>query len=243
MPKSTAYRKAAEKLRSRILSGAIAPGSRLPAERDLCRLLRISRITVRQALDLLEEEHLIVRRHGSGTYASDRPQMVVPLGVDYAGSLHEHAAKATRELLSLSKSMVLPDWCAGIFPTEDTEFFLAERLDRNAGNPLAWDVAVIPATFGSRLTKKDWAAVDFVEKWTRRHAFKIGAIRQRISAVSATHEDESLLGLPPGAPVLKAIEVYETTAGEVAGAFLSHYHPARVEIHSRYRWNQQGCKI
>jgi GntR family transcriptional regulator len=238
MPKSTAYRKAAENLRLRILSGAIARGSRLPPERELCGLLRISRITVRQALDVLEKEHLIVRRHGSGTYVSDRPQLVVPLEVDYAGSLHEHATNATRKLLSLSKCAVAPDWCAGIFQVEGAGFVMAERVDSNAGKPLARDIAVIPAALGASLTRKDWAAVDFVGKWTRRYEIKIGSIRQSISAVPAVHEDEIFLGLRLGAPVLQAFEVYVSTAGEVLAAFLSHYHPARVEIHSCYRWNQ-----
>ena len=37
-------------LRDRILSSALAPGSRLPTEDDLARFHRVSRLTVRRAL-------------------------------------------------------------------------------------------------------------------------------------------------------------------------------------------------
>lgn len=44
--------------------------SRLPGETELCQKYSCSRQTVRKALSLLEQEGLIVRRHGSGTYIS-----------------------------------------------------------------------------------------------------------------------------------------------------------------------------
>lgn len=44
------------------------PGHKLPTEQELARSLGVSRTTVRQALKLLEEEAIIVRRHGSGTF-------------------------------------------------------------------------------------------------------------------------------------------------------------------------------
>lgn len=44
------------------------PGQRLPAERVLAEKLNVSRKTVQMALDLLENQGIVERRHGSGTY-------------------------------------------------------------------------------------------------------------------------------------------------------------------------------
>lgn len=42
--------------------------NKLPSEQELCRRYHVSRQTVRQALNLLTQEGLIEKRHGSGSY-------------------------------------------------------------------------------------------------------------------------------------------------------------------------------
>jgi hypothetical protein len=50
------------------LMSNMAHGARLPTERALAVMLRVSRITVRRALEALETDGLVDRRVGSGTY-------------------------------------------------------------------------------------------------------------------------------------------------------------------------------
>lgn len=57
-----------EELRSAIFSGAYSPGSQLPTEAELGEILGASRTVVREALRILEEDGLISRRHGVGTF-------------------------------------------------------------------------------------------------------------------------------------------------------------------------------
>jgi GntR family transcriptional regulator len=61
------YYQLAQILRGQIRLGALSAGKDLPSERDLMKEYALSRNTVRQALDQLESEGLIVRTHGSGT--------------------------------------------------------------------------------------------------------------------------------------------------------------------------------
>lgn len=56
-----------------VADGRLAPGAALPSERDLADALRLSRMTVRRAVEALVEERLLERRHGSGTYVRSRP--------------------------------------------------------------------------------------------------------------------------------------------------------------------------
>jgi GntR family transcriptional regulator / MocR family aminotransferase len=62
------YKQIAAYLRQGILSGSLAPETRLPATRQLARQLEINRITVETAYAELEADGLVDARVGSGTY-------------------------------------------------------------------------------------------------------------------------------------------------------------------------------
>ena len=53
-----------DSLRSQILRGVLSPGTRLPAEQELARLLGVSRSTIREALNRLASANLIRIQHG-----------------------------------------------------------------------------------------------------------------------------------------------------------------------------------
>jgi DNA-binding GntR family transcriptional regulator len=63
----------AESLRARVRAGEYTAGTQLPSEPELARSLRVSRSSLRAAITLLEEDGLLRRRHGSGTYVTDKP--------------------------------------------------------------------------------------------------------------------------------------------------------------------------
>ena len=58
----------AEVLRHQIMSGDLLPGSRLPALRELTEELGVARMTVVQAMNTLEDEGLIEKHSGRGTF-------------------------------------------------------------------------------------------------------------------------------------------------------------------------------
>ena len=64
---------AQRELRQAIVRGAYQPGSQLPTEAELVEMLGVSRTVVREALRALEEDGLIMRRHGVGTFVRNRP--------------------------------------------------------------------------------------------------------------------------------------------------------------------------
>lgn len=68
------YRQIAELITERIRDGVFAPGSYLPAERDLALQLGVSRPSVREALIALEVSGLVEIRAGSGVYVCQPPQ-------------------------------------------------------------------------------------------------------------------------------------------------------------------------
>src|SRR5919199_1987218 len=71
-----------EELREAILRGSYRPGSQLPTEAELGTMLGASRTVVREALRILEDDGLIFRRHGVGTFVRKHP-ILKNLNVNY----------------------------------------------------------------------------------------------------------------------------------------------------------------
>ena len=70
--KRTKYLDIVEGLRTDLGSGKYRPGARLPSEAELVRKFAVSRMTVVKAIQQLQQEGLVSRRPGSGTYASGK---------------------------------------------------------------------------------------------------------------------------------------------------------------------------
>ena len=76
----TTFEETVERLGTAIRVGLLAPGSKLPSERQLAEELRISRSTLRQALTtLVQSGHLTsARGRSGGTFVAERPPLHEP---------------------------------------------------------------------------------------------------------------------------------------------------------------------
>ena len=68
------YQAVAATLRREIAEGVFPEGALMTTEEELRRRFQVSRQTVRQAIALLEDDGLVVRRRGSGTYVKHGPR-------------------------------------------------------------------------------------------------------------------------------------------------------------------------
>ena len=73
MIKQKLYQQVAESIATAIAKGRYAPGSRLPAERDLAEEFKVSRPTIREAMIALEIRGLVGAKKGSGIYVTATP--------------------------------------------------------------------------------------------------------------------------------------------------------------------------
>jgi GntR family transcriptional regulator len=76
----------AQELRTRILAGEWRPGDRIPSEPELARRRTVSRSSMRAAITMLEEDGIVSRKHGSGTYVTYRPALQHDLGRNFGVS-------------------------------------------------------------------------------------------------------------------------------------------------------------
>jgi GntR family transcriptional repressor for pyruvate dehydrogenase complex len=90
-------------LRRRIIRGEIAPGARLPAERQLAATYRATRNTVREAIRKLEQARLVGVRHGQGVTVADfRRNATIEILEPYLDACRDpdERAEVLRELLA-----------------------------------------------------------------------------------------------------------------------------------------------
>jgi len=84
------YRRIADDLRARIDSSDLAPGERLPGENELMGHYGVARMTVREALAVLQAEGLTIARKGAGVYVREfrpiRRHSIARLSADQWGA-------------------------------------------------------------------------------------------------------------------------------------------------------------
>jgi GntR family transcriptional regulator len=228
----TAYHEMAQALRDAVADGKWGAGERLPTEMELAETHGVSRITVRHALQLLEEEGLILRRPKLGTFVSSQPRRLVPVSIDYTASLQLHAPDAERTLLVCREDAAGP--AADLLKvTEETPVLYSERCDRLNGTAFAWDRGFIPLKYARKLTPDDLSDVALVEHWSAKEKLQISSIQQTVETVTdpvaAKH-----LGLRAKHPLLKTTECYFDQRNRPCGVFITCYHPELVQLRIRY---------
>ncbi|MCC4318679.1 GntR family transcriptional regulator [Streptomyces malaysiensis] len=87
------FRQIADALREAIDKGRFREGDKLPSETELVDHFGVSRMTVRNALSLLQQEGLVVSEHGKGVFVRPRPP-VRRLASDRFARRHRDQGKA-----------------------------------------------------------------------------------------------------------------------------------------------------
>jgi DNA-binding GntR family transcriptional regulator len=222
--RTTAYNRLAEMIRQRILAGEWRAGQRLPTEQRLCEDFSASRITIRRALQILEEELLIRRRQGSGTFVSPTPVRKIPiLNTDFIASIARHAPDLQRRVEHCGWVEADDDLAEQLDTVPGDRLLHAVRVDELRGEPVAVDELWLLGRIASDLNADDMAELDFFDRWQAVQNIRLDYGTQRIEAVKARAPLTGLLRVRSGDPFLKETNVLYLIGGQTAGLFISHY--------------------
>jgi GntR family transcriptional regulator len=202
------YHQIAQSLRERIAHGQPASGERLDNQRGLAREYGVTLMTLRHALELLERDGLITRRHGLGTFVAS------PI-VDYdilhlrtfAGDLSAQGERvATRFLRS---RFVLPDrWVARELGVgARARVFALERLRLVDSRPTSFQISYLPAAIGEEVAKADLAVTPLRQALSFKLGLEITSARETVSAVLLDANAARELGCRPGIPAFRSDRV------------------------------------
>jgi GntR family transcriptional regulator len=137
-------------LQEDINSGRYSPGEKLPSEDHLAREFSVSRITLREALRVLEDEGVIVRRHGAGTFVRDKK--AVPIqnlsSIVSISTIFKRAGLEDRFNKAESRKMAATQRIAEkLHIPSGQEVWEVERLRTLGENPAIYGFDYFPAAF------------------------------------------------------------------------------------------------
>jgi GntR family transcriptional regulator len=178
-----------------------APGDRLPSEAELCERFSVSRMTVRQAVQLLEHERLLVRRRGQGTFTA--PRVVARLlgsPLSFTESMRRRGLRASSRMLHAGWIEPTVEDRAALSLPVGSRAIVVERLRLADDVPMAIERVVAPPTCAGIL-EADLAAgsLHLIFESLGRIPTRAQA---RVSARPATESERKLLGLGPHGVVL-----------------------------------------
>jgi len=214
-------------LRERIAKGGWQPGMKLPSERELVLEFGCARMTVHRALSDLEDEGLIERRRGSGSYVAELHPISNLLQVrDIADEIRERGHVHSTRVCSVTREKA------------DVRIATAMRLGRGAwvyrvqlvhlenGVPIQLEDRHVNPALAPDLMTRDFTIVtpSFV---LFEHA-PLTEAEQVVEAVLATADQAALLDVAEGSALLMVSR--RTVSQGVVASIARLYHPG-----ARYR--------
>lgn len=194
------YAQVASTLRGEIEAGHWAVGAQLPAIDDLAARFSVARATMRQAIEFLEQEGLVRRKQGLGTFVEREPreQRWLPLASDWRSFVRmvepltpklilcEAAERQPRILEGEGRPASAYQHIKRVHYRDNDPFCLIDLY-------LAADVYLrAPDQFRANIVVPILAAMPDL---------KVDKVRQTLTVQGAGQEAAERLGLPLGAPV------------------------------------------
>lgn len=192
-----------EYIAERILSGKMAPESKIPSERDLSLELEVSRMTVRRAITELVNEGLLVRRHGAGTFVS-KPKMTC----EARELINYQQAMRARNIFTTSQLLEFGEVAASRRLAEKLEIDLGQPLYRvvilRLANraPVILERVFIPSARCPHLEEYDLEKTAVYDLLTTGYGANLTCVSQTIEAVAASETVADQLRVEEGFPLL-----------------------------------------
>ena len=201
---------AIQELRDAIEQGVYAPGSQLPTELKLVQMLGVSRTVVREALRYLQEDGLIARRQGQGTFVRRNP-ILQNLNVNFGATQMIHSAGMTSGTphLEIKDTAATPEIAEQLGLRVGAPVVFIERVRTADGKPVVYSLDYI-----SKLVLGD---VDLAAQWNGQdlslYQVMQGTIAKvieygmtRILPVKAPARAAKMLHVMPDSPLLYMLQ-------------------------------------
>ncbi len=131
-----------------VQSGVLHPGDKLPSEQELAARFGVSRATVREALKALEEERLVICRHGIGRFLAPDPSSVLSDEITRLKSVTELAKglgiSTSTRVLSLREEPADPTIRTHLELAPGDNVVILERVRLTNRQPIIYSIDIFP---------------------------------------------------------------------------------------------------
>lgn len=231
------YAAIAADLRERYQS--LPAGTRLPNEKELAEEFGVSRMTVRQALQLLAEQMQVVRIRGRGTFVQDLVVAKDQALTSFTEDMVARGVSPVTRLVALEEMDIPEDLAAELLAPPRTRVVRVERLRFAGDEPICHETVHIPLTLASSLSARAYETSlhDALRSIGRG---PVSATR-RTAAVAISAAVARLFGLPQGSPALRVRHTFQDGNGSPLYRADSHYRADRYEIVTQVRRRDHPC--
>lgn len=192
------YKQLKSAIEAAIRSNTVKAGAVLPGERVIAERLSLSRVTVRKALALLEEEGLLNRRHGFKTEVGSRVEKSLSTLTSFSEDIRARGQTPGCIWLSKHISRASPTEMMALGIAGNANVVRMRRVRTADGVPIAVEMSAVPVRF---LPSPDMVDNSLYEALETRGFLPQRAI-QRMRSRAASAEDAGQLHCEPGAPLL-----------------------------------------
>ena len=205
-------------------------GERIPAELQLALQFNVSRMTLRQAIKTLEDEGVLERRLGSGTYvASQKVQEKMSGIMSFTEITRANGQVPTTKLISYRVTKPSLSEMEKLGLGDNASVLRMERVRSADGIPICYEVATIPFSLVAKFSKAEIAS-SLYETLEKNGGYKIGNVIENIGAAVANENDAKLLSISKGAPLVTRRQITELSDGQPFEYVLASYVAERFEF-------------
>lgn len=212
-PGVSRYAALAAALRRRIVAGEWPPGSPLPAETSLAGEHGVALGTLRRALELLTDDHLIERRHGKGTFVRGGLSGAPMLRFFRFGEADGEVPKS--RIISRQVATVPPETARRLGLGRGEECLKLRRLRSLGGQPRLIEDIWLPLPLFAPLSEvgtEDWGDLLY-PLYAQRCGVAVTRAVDEIAFASLAATQARALQLPAGHPCV----VVQRQAYDLAG--------------------------
>ncbi|HEU4573258.1 MAG TPA: GntR family transcriptional regulator [Candidatus Limnocylindrales bacterium] len=202
-----------EEVRDRIRDGRFADGVQLPPEVDLATSLGVSRTTLREALLQLEQEGLLIRRHGHGTFVRSSARLRGSLNANLSATevIRSHGMEPGTSHARIARHPASGDVAERLEIAPGTELIELERVRTADRRPVVFTIDLIPAHLFADARVDPEVLLDPGLSLYRLYAEQLRrSITDGQAALRLTRADERTaerLAIPVGSAILRLEQV------------------------------------
>lgn len=223
------YIKIHNKIKRDIEKHVYKVGDRIPAERQLAVKFGVSRMTLRQAIKTLEDEGILERRLGSGTYvASQKVQEKMSGIMSFTEITQANGQTPSSKLISYQVGKPSLSEKERLELKSDDEILRMERIRYADDTPICYEVVTIPYSLVEKASKDDIST--HLYETLEKNNYQIGRVTEHISAAIANEQDAKLLDAKKGEALITRRQVTELSNGKPFEYTRARYVAERFEF-------------
>lgn len=223
------YRQVEEHLTRQIYDGGYAPGSQLPTDAKLQEIYRVSRITIRHALNNMARNNLIVRHRGLGTFVTGPDRSIKKTNL--FGYLDEIFPVVNISLISATRTVPADSIASSLGLPDGKDCICFTGINYSGRKKMSYLRDFLSDDVSGIIKTEDYEGHTPVASLLEtRSGIDHSHAEQTMGAVAAPVEIAEALGLDPGQPVMHMERAYYTSAGTVRYVNEAYYHPERYQF-------------